>query len=94
MIIPFETRREKRRRRRKRRRREGESSSTKKKDKTSLVSLVYNCSEGVLGQNFFSIKEEEKREEENFTKLIKVFRVSLIIFFTRVRAALGPVQLF
>jgi hypothetical protein len=60
--------------------------------------LVCDCSfEGVLGQNFIEEEEEAKREKK-FTKVKKVFRVSLlvVIFYYEVaKAALGgPVQLF
>ncbi len=60
--------------------------------------LVCDCSfEGVLGQNCIEEEEEAKREKK-FTKVKKVFRVSLlvVIFYYEVaKAALGgPVQLF
>lgn len=70
----------------------------KAKPLSRVFVLVCDCSfEGVLGQNFIEEEEEAKREKK-FTKVKKVFRVSLlvVIFYYEVaKAALGgPVQLF
>ena len=70
----------------------------KAKPLSRVFVLVCDCSfEGVLGQNFIE-EEEEAQREKKFTKVKKVFRVSLlvVIFYYEVaKAALGgPVQLF